>query len=163
MAETLSRHAIQYYAFLDIVCLAVAASILALRAARFAEVLPGPADNLVVVGSLDVPGRGKPEVVAFDAEDEGRPDGTGRVDGRVIVLATVSAGVDAARDLIVEVVALLDGEVLGIKDILPALMLAGRTEAEGRMRRRFVCPAPSAPNVLDEVVAGGRERPGLAV
>jgi hypothetical protein len=132
-------------------------------------VLPGPADIFPppaeVVGSLEAPGRGRPEVVVLEVEEaEGSPEAGALVDGRTIVLATVSAGVDAALDLRVEVVVRLEGEAPGAIDILPEFKMDGLNEVVvGRVGSRFVCPAPSAPNALDEEGTEGRVTAGRAV
>lgn len=115
------------------------------------------------MGILEVPGLGR-------AEEPGSREPTGGMDdltapGRTRDLATVSAGVDAARDLRVAV-SRFEGEV-GAIDILPGTALAvgfGRpptVEAIGRARRLVWAASP--PNALDAVVgAEGRVSPGRA-
>jgi len=116
-------------------------------------------------GILEAPGRGSAEV-----PDTGRVVAGGIDDfeavGRIKDRATVSAGVEAARDLRV-VVSRLEGEI-GAMDIFPGTARAeglGRpptAEATGRASRLIWAASP--PNVLGAVVdADGRVRPGRAV
>jgi hypothetical protein len=114
-----------------------------------------------VVGSLEVAGRGNadpdPEPDVAPLEEGGSMDGAGLTDGRVSVRATTSAGVDAARDLREEAVVRFEGDAIGAIDILPGTAVgAFDARVPGREGRRFVCTAPSAPNVLE--VPDGRVR-----
>jgi hypothetical protein len=116
-------------------------------------------------GILEAPGLGKAEV-----PDTGRVPAGGIDDfeavGRIKDRATVSAGVEAARDLRA-VVSRLEGEI-GAMDIFPGTARVdglGRppvAEATGRMRRLVWAASP--PKALGAVVnADGRVRPGRAV
>jgi hypothetical protein len=116
-------------------------------------------------GILEAPGLGRAEV-----PDTGRVVGGGIDDfeatGRTKDLATVSAGVEAARDLRA-VVSRLEGEV-GAMDIFPGTALADglcsppAAEATGRASRLVWAASP--PKALGAVVdADGRVRPGRAV
>jgi len=134
------------YALLGTACLALIASILALRALiwvlsprRLAPAV-GPVESLLVDGAgiLDAPGLGKADVPATGCVPMGGMDDLA-VLGRINARVTVSAGVDAARDLS-EVVSRLIGEV-GAMDIFPSTALdegLGRPaamEAVGRASR----------------------------
>ena len=121
-----------------------------------------PADG---TGILEAPGLGKAEVPDTGRVVMGGIDDFEAV-GRTKDLATVSAGVEAARDLRA-VVSRLEGE-LGAIDILPGTARAeglGRppiAEATGRARRLVWAASP--PKALGAVVdAKGRVRPGRAV
>jgi len=116
-------------------------------------------------GILEAPGRGSAEVPETGRVLIGGIDDF-EATGRISDLATVSAGVEAARDLR-DVVSRLEGEV-GAMDIFPGTARAeglGRppiAEATGRTSR-LVCAA-SPPKALGTVLdADGRVRPGRAV
>jgi hypothetical protein len=152
---------------LEAACLAVISSILALSEARFAAPLPalpaavGPADIFPPAGIREL-GRGSADPPA-DLVAGGGIEVLVLVvvDGRTIVLATVSAGVEAARDFIV--VSLFEGEDIGAMESLPAttvedLLGSPDVVAVGRVERRFVCATPSVPKARGG--AEGRTRPG---
>jgi len=129
--------------------------------------VPAPLESLVPgAGSLEV-GLGRAEEVpAFNLDPEvtgGMDDFVEVVVGRTKVLATVSAGVEAARDFILDAVSRFEGEDVGAIDILPGIAraagLMGNPPGAGRVIVRFVWAVPSAPKAL---VADpeGRVRPG---
>jgi hypothetical protein len=116
-------------------------------------------------GILEAPGLGKAEVPGTGRVPVGGIDDFEAV-GRTKDLATVSAGVEAARDLRV-VVSRLEGEV-GAIDIFPGTArvdgLGRPPVAEGTGRTRRLVWAASPPKALGAVVdAEGRVRPGRAV
>ena len=117
-------------------------------------------------GSLEV-GLGRAEEVpAFNLD----PEVVGGIDNfeevvlvRTKVLATVSAGVEVARDFILDAVSRFEGEEVGATDNLPGIAraagLLGKPPGARRVVVRFVWAVPSAPKAL---VADpeGRVRPG---
>jgi hypothetical protein len=126
-----------------------------------------PVDNLLVEGTgiLEAPGLGKAEVPETGRVVVGGIDDFEAV-GRIKDRPTVSAGVEAARDLRA-VVSRLEGE-MGAIDILPGTARVdglGRppvAEAVGRATRLVWAASP--PKALGAVVdADGRVRPGRAV
>lgn len=95
-------------------------------------------------GSLEV-GLGRAEEVpAFNLDPEalGGMDDFVEVAGLTKVLLTVSAGVEAARDFILDAVSRLEGEEVGAIDILPGIAraagLLGKPPGAGRVVVRFV-------------------------
>jgi hypothetical protein len=117
-------------------------------------------------GSLEA-GLGRAEEVpAFNLDPEvtgGMDDFVEVVVGRTKVLATVSAGVEAARDFILDAVSRFEGEEVGAIDNLTGIAraagLLGNPPGAGRVVVRFVWAVPSAPKAL-VADAEGRVRPG---